>query len=117
MTCSRERTVILVEAGQLAVVTLVQRLVLVGLEALLANLLEDDVEGSVGALEDRGERDVERGQAGGLEVLAALERLGAALLRQGRVLPAARWLCQSLSFRLPLWCGRSEERGVPGLTR
>lgn len=59
-------------------------------ESLLANLLEDDVEGGVGTLEDRGERDVKVGQAGRLEVLATLEGLGATLLRERRVLPAVQ---------------------------
>lgn len=84
----RELTVVLVEAGQLAIVALVQGLVPVDRQFLLANLLEDDVEGRVGALEDRRECDVKVGQARGLEVLAALVSLGAALLGERRVLPA-----------------------------
>ena len=84
----RKLTVVLVEAGQLAIVALVQGLVPVDRQSLLANLLEDDVEGRVGALEDRRERDVKVGQARGLEVLAALVSLGATLLGERRVLPA-----------------------------
>ena len=57
-------------------------------QPLLANLLEDNVEGRVGALKDRRERDVKVGQARGLEVLAALVSLGATLLGERRVLPA-----------------------------
>lgn len=111
-------TVVLVEAGQLAVVTLVQRLVLVDREALLANLLEDDVEGGVGALEDRGERDVKVGQAGRLEVLAAFERLAATLLGKRRVLPAVRYGRVS-SRRASRWTLGSESPGIgkAGLTR
>jgi hypothetical protein len=51
--------VILVEAGEIAVIALVQRLVVDRLEIGLADAVEDDLAGLFGALQDRGEGDVE----------------------------------------------------------
>lgn len=47
-----------------------------GRELLLANLLENDGEGVVGALEDRGVGDIVLGLAVSLEGLSSLESLG-----------------------------------------
>ena len=58
--------VVLVEAGEVAIVPLVQRLAGQRLHALLPHLAEHQRQGALGAREERGEGDVER-QAFGLQ--------------------------------------------------
>jgi len=60
----------------------------VGFETFLTDFLEDDGEGIVGTLEDRGVGDVEFGESGFFEVLGSLESFGTTLLSKGRVLPS-----------------------------
>lgn len=79
--------IVLVEPGELAVVALVERLVLVDRDVLLVDLVEDDVERGLGAREGRGEGDVKLVAALG-ELFAALLGLFAALFGQFGVLPA-----------------------------
>lgn len=78
--------VVLVQTGELAVVTLVERLVLVDRKVGLLDALEDDVESGLGTLEVRGEGDVELVAALG-ELLRSLLGLFTTLLRELRILP------------------------------
>ena len=85
--------VVLVEARQIAVVALVQRLVADSLQVALAELVEDDAAGLLGALEGGGEGDVES-QAARLEFRAGGLCLGDALLGQVDVAPAGEQVLQ-----------------------
>ena len=51
--------IVLVEAGEIAVIALVERLVVDRLQVRLADTVENDLAGLFGALEDRGEGYVE----------------------------------------------------------
>jgi hypothetical protein len=53
--------VVLVQAGEVSVVSLIQCLVLLGGDALLIDLLELDSQGVLGTLKSRGESEIEAG--------------------------------------------------------
>ena len=91
--------VVLVQAGELTVVTLVQGLVLGHREVLLADGLQLDRKRLLRPLQRRRECLVKVGVAELLQLLGALKRLGLALLREGRVLPASEKV-QLVPFRL-----------------
>lgn len=78
--------VVLVQAGELTVVTLVEGLVLVDGDVLLTDLLELDAKGGLSTLEGRGESDVEL-DAGGSHALGTGQGLLATELSKSRVLP------------------------------
>jgi hypothetical protein len=79
--------VVLVEARQVAVVALVQRLVALDRHGFLPELVEHQVEGALGALQYRCEGDAEC-EAFRLQPLAGGPRLADSLLRQVDVAPA-----------------------------
>ena len=100
--------VVLVEPGKVAVVALVQRHVLDHRDARLAHLLEHERHGALGALEVRGEADVER-EALRLELAPGGLRLGDADLGQVDVLPAGE---QVLEVPLALAVTREHQETV-----
>lgn len=78
--------VVLVEAGEITIVALVQGLVLVSFKAALAEFGKDQLEGALGAGERAGVGDIKDVPVG-LEALAGRDRLGDALFREVRVFP------------------------------
>src|SRR5262249_18444627 len=85
--------IVLVEAGEIAIVAFVEREVFPGREAGLADLREQQIERMLGAREHRGERDVEL-KALPPQLAAGVFRLRNALLRQVRILPAREQVFQ-----------------------
>lgn len=79
--------VILVETAKLAVVTLVESLVLVDGDVLLAELLELDTEGGLGTLKGGSEGNVEL-DTGSSDTLGTGKRFFATKLGESGVLPA-----------------------------
>jgi hypothetical protein len=79
--------IILVEAGEIAVIALVQSLVADGLQLLLAEHVQNDAERVLGSLERARKGDVEA-QALCFQQLCAAARFGHSLFREVRVLPA-----------------------------
>jgi hypothetical protein len=86
--------VVLVEAGEIAVVALVQRQILVNGDAALAHFFEHECRaGALRALQRRGEGDVE-GDAARFQFLSGGARLGNALLGEIDVAPAGEEVLQ-----------------------
>ena len=85
--------IILVQAGEIAIVTLIERLVADRLEVRLADLVEDDPERVLGALEYRGEGNIEL-QPRIRQRLTADLRLLDTELRQVRITPAGEEVLQ-----------------------
>src|SRR5690606_21548614 len=85
--------VVLVEAGKIAVVALVQRLVADGFEAALTDAVEDDGAGLLRPDERRGEGDVEAEPAR-LQPLAGGGRLRLPLFGQADVAPPGEQVLQ-----------------------
>jgi hypothetical protein len=85
--------IVLVEAGQIAIVAFVQRLVAQGLQSGLPHLAEQDVERALRALQCRGEGDVE-GKPLRLELAAGLMGFLHALLGEVDIAPAGEQVFQ-----------------------
>ena len=79
--------VVLVQSHQIAIVALVQGLVLDSFEALLAELLQDDVEGGLGPDQLAGKGDIEA-MPGAAEQLPGLAGLRLAFACEPHILPA-----------------------------
>src|SRR4029077_9886036 len=100
--------IVLVEPDEIAVITLVERLVFGYLNAALAELVEHNVEGTLRADQHRGERDVEP-QPLCLELAAGGARFGDALLAQIDVAPAGE---QVLEIPFALAMAHQHEKTV-----
>ena len=85
--------VVLVEAGEIAIVALVQRLILDSFEALLTDFIKDDVKRVLGARQRRGEGDVVLDAIIGQSLTAGLGLFDAKLGQVG-VLPAGKEILQ-----------------------
>ena len=88
--------VVLVEAGEIAIVALVERLVLDDWHGFLTELFEHQIERALGAFERRGKRDVET-QSLCFEFAPGVARFGDPLLGQIDIAPAGEQI-----FLVPL---------------
>lgn len=88
VACLPSLTVVLVEAGQITVIALIELLTLERLESLLTNLLEDDGQSVIRTSQDGRVSHVKLGLSALLEQLSTFQRFLATERGQVRVLPA-----------------------------